>query len=248
MPRAWASAEGMPSHQQIGDERGVKRAGTDGDEVGALDGFQRLRQRRGVGWIEHQLGDAPAAGGDVGFAAHERAVVHARHQRGIGRGDGVDAATGGENLRRQLDGVGKVAGNLGERGDKEVAEVVSLERVAAAEAMGEEPGQQIFFLAERDHAVAQVAGRQHVEVLAQAAGGAAVVGDGDHGGEVGDEAGLARARLAGGADVAAQSAQQRGETGAAADGDHAQRPPEARRFRRSRAERGRRATRFRSRR
>jgi len=57
-----------------------------------------------------------------------------RNQRGIGRGDGVDAATGGENLRCQLNGVGKVAGKLGEGGDKQVAEVVSFERIAAATA------------------------------------------------------------------------------------------------------------------
>ena len=35
-----------------------------------------------------------------------------------------------------------------------------------AEAMVEESGEQVFFLAEGDHAVAQVAGGQHVEVLA----------------------------------------------------------------------------------
>ena len=43
-----------------------------------------------------------------------------------------------------------------------------------------------FFFAEGDHAVAQVAGGKHVEVFAQAAGGATIVGDGDDGGEVGD--------------------------------------------------------------
>ena len=58
-----------------------------------------------------------------------------------------------------------------------------------AEAVGEELGEQVFFLAEGDHAVAQVAGGKHVEVLAQAAGGAAVVGNGDDGGKVGDLAG-----------------------------------------------------------
>jgi hypothetical protein len=33
---------------------------------------------------------------------------------------------------------------------------------------------------ERDHAIADVAGRQHVKIAAQAAGAAAVVGDGHH--------------------------------------------------------------------
>ena len=175
---------------------------------------------RGVGRVEGELDDAAVAGGDVGFAADEGAVVHARRPGGVGGGGGVDAAAGGENLGGELDGLGEVAGDLSEGGDEEVAEVVALEGVAGAEAVIEELGQQVFFFAEGDHAVAQVAGREHVEVFAQAAGGAAVVGDGDDGGQVGDlDGGAGRA---GDSDVAAQAAQQRGEAGAAADGDHAQ--------------------------
>ena len=83
-----------------------------------------------------------------------------------------------------------------------------LERIAGAEAMVEKPGQQVLFLAERHHAVAQVAGGEHVEAFAQAAGGPSVVGHGDHGGQVGD-----RPRRGGGMPgrgyVPAQSAQQR---------------------------------------
>ena len=95
--------------------------------------------------------------------------------------------------------------------------------VAAAEAMREELRQQIFFFAERDHAVAQVAGRQHVEVLAQAARRAAVVGHRDHGRQVGRSAQVRRRAGPGTANVAAQSAQQRGKAGAAANGHNAQR-------------------------
>ena len=86
----------------------------------------------------------------------------------------------------------KIAGDLGQRGHKQVAEVVPLQRVAAAKAMGEELRQQVLFLAQRHHAVAQVARRQHVEVLAQPAGRAAVVGHRDHRGQVGDQSGLSR--------------------------------------------------------
>ena len=177
----------------------------------------------GVGRVERQLHDAPAAGGDVGLAAHQRAVVHVRHQRGVGGGGRIDAAARGQNLRGQLHGLGKVAGDLGERGHKQVAEVVALERIAAAEAMGEQPRQQILFLAEGDHAVAQVAGGQHLKswrsrpdeppssVTVTTAARSAI------------GAGLRRA-LAGRGHVLAQAAQQGGEAGAAADGHHAQGP------------------------
>ena len=119
----------------------------------------------------------------------------------------------------------------GERGDEEVAEAVALE-VALVEAVLEEPGEQVLVFGEGDHAVADVAGGKHLEVFAEAAGGAAVVGDGDDGGEVADEAGSVvrrrgvaerrRASLAGCGDVALEAAQQGGEAGAAADGDDAQ--------------------------
>ena len=179
--------------EQIGDERGVEGAGADGDEVGALDGVEGFGQRGGVGRVERELDDAAVAGGDVGFAADEGAVVHARGEGGVGGGGGVDAAAGGENLGGELDGLGEVAGDLSEGGDEEVAEAVALEGVAGAEAMVEERARRCFFFAEGDHAVAQVAGGEHVEVFAEAAGGAAVVGDGDDGGEVGDAAaGLVR--------------------------------------------------------
>jgi hypothetical protein len=115
-----------------------------------------------------------------------------RDQRGVGGGDGINAASYVQNFRCELDRVRKIAGNLSERGHKQVAEVVPLECVAAAKPMGEQLGQQVFFFAERDHAVAQVAGRKHVEALAQAAGGTAVVGHCDHRGQVGDESRLGR--------------------------------------------------------
>jgi len=37
--------------QQIGDEGCVERAGADGDEIGAFDGFQCFRNGGGAGWI-----------------------------------------------------------------------------------------------------------------------------------------------------------------------------------------------------
>ena len=60
---------------------------------------------------------------------------------------------------------------------------------ALVEAVLEELGEEMLVLREGDHAVADVAGREHVEVFAEAAGGATVVGDGDDGGKVADDAG-----------------------------------------------------------
>src|SRR5208283_1349813 len=99
-----------------------------------------------------------------------------------------DAASCGEDLGGHLHVLGEVSGDAGERGEEEIAEAVALE-AAMLEAVLEEAGEQELVLGERDHAVADVAGREHVELFAEAAGGATVVGDGDDGGEVADEAG-----------------------------------------------------------
>jgi len=122
--------------------------------------------------------------------------------------------------------LGEVAGDVGEGGDEEVAEGVALE-LALVEAELEETGEKGFILGEGDHAVADVAWGKHLEVFAEAAGGAAVVGDGDDGREVGDEAGKVEAGAVTGAtpagirrgDVALEAAEEGGEAGAAADGD-----------------------------
>jgi hypothetical protein len=182
----------------------------------------------GVGGLEHQFDDALFAGGDIGLAVDDGAVVHERGEGDVLVGGGEDFATGGEDLRRHLHGLGEVAGDVGERGHEQVAEAVTLE-IALVEAVLEEPGEQVLVFGERDHAVANVAGGKHFEVFAKAAGGASVVGDGDDGGEVGDGAGgvLAartgeRGRAGRGCDVALEAAQQRREPGASADGDDPQ--------------------------
>ena len=140
------------------------------------------------GWFQAQFDDVLLAGGDVGFAVDYFAVVHARREADVGGGGRVDVPARGEDLSGEADGLGEVAGHFREGGNEEIAEAVAFESRAGAEAVAEETGDEMLVLGERDHAVAEVTGRQHVEVFAQAAAGASVVGDGDDGGEVADEA------------------------------------------------------------
>ena len=72
----------------------------------------------------------------------------------------------------------EVAERLGEADDQEVAERVALELAAARSGARTRAGHgPSSVVAERDEALAQVAGRGHAEVAAQPAGRAAVVGD-----------------------------------------------------------------------
>ena len=153
--------------------------------------------------------------------------MHARAEGGVGGGGGIDAAASGKNLGAGLDGLGEVAGNAGESGEEEIAEAVAFQ-VALGEAVLEEAGEQVLILGESDEAVAQVARGKNVEVFAEPAGGAAVVGDGDDRGELADKAGKIFAGGVGGrgcgrrsSDKALEPAQQGREAGAPADGDYA---------------------------
>ena len=96
-------------------------------------------------------------GGDVGFAVDDGAVVHAGGEGDVGVGGGVDAAAGGEDLRRHLHGLGEVAGDVERAATKRLPkEWPSSSPWLEAEL--EEFGEEVLVFGEGDHAVADVAG------------------------------------------------------------------------------------------
>ena len=100
-----------------------------------------------------------------------------------------DAGSDGDrrwNFAADADGFSEITSDVGERGKEEVAEVMADEAAPGVEAILKEAAEKGFVLAEGDHAVADVAGREDAIFAAEAAGAAAVVGDGDDGGEAGD--------------------------------------------------------------
>ena len=106
-----------------------------------------------------------------------------------------------------MDGGLEVPGDVGHGHDEEVSERVPIKPVTRAEAVLEEARHQGLGLGECGQALADVARGDDAEVLAQASGGAAVVGDRDDGGEV--------------AGVLLESAEEHGEARPATDGDDA---------------------------
>ena len=85
----------------------------------------------------------------------------------------------------------------------------------------EQTAEQRFVFGKRDHAIADVAGRKNAIFAAQTAGAAAVIGDGDDGGEVDDGTARGRIRIVARNDVLLEPAKKGGETGAAAESDDA---------------------------
>src|ERR1700722_7230877 len=67
---------GNSMYQQIRNQAGKQRAGTNGNQIGASNRIQRLGKRFYVRRHEKQFFDASLTGGDFGLAAHPGSVVH----------------------------------------------------------------------------------------------------------------------------------------------------------------------------
>ena len=88
--------------------------------------------------------------------------------------------------------------------------------------MLEELREQSFVFAESYDAIADVAGREHVEFFAQASAGASVIANRDYGAEIADDwrSGACCWQLSRSEREAFESLEQSGETRASADGDN----------------------------
>src|SRR5579864_4743876 len=163
------------------------------------------------------------AGIDVGFTQHLRAVVHKGLELHISGGSGKNVTARGQNLRRLLDGNGEVAGHGRERGQKQVAEVMSFKVAGAGEAILKKLGEKVFVFRERNEAIANVARRQHSQLTAQTPARSAVITYGDERGEIRDE-GPIRRNFTRTHRVLLKPLEQRGKAGASADGNNTNPP------------------------
>lgn len=206
--------------QQIGNDAGVERTGAHEDEVGVFDGFDGGGERAHAAGIEREFSNGEFAAGDARFAMDAGAVGKRGDEVNVGKGGREDAAANGENFAGDTNGFGEIAGDMGESREEEVAEIVAGKATTGVETILEELSEQGFILGECDHAVSNVAGREHAVFAAKAAGTAAVIGDGDDGGEIEDGALSGRLVIAATNDVLLEAAEEGGEAGAASESDH----------------------------
>ena len=141
-----------------------------------------------------------------------------------------DAAAYGQHFAADADGFGEIAGDVGERGEEKIAEIVADEAAAGVEAVLKQAAEEGFIFRKSHHAVADVAGREDAVLPAQAAGAAAVIGDGDDGGEIGDGVFGAGVLVDAANDEFLEAAKERGKAGAASKGDDAEAAGESFRF------------------
>ena len=142
--------------------------------------------------------------GDMGFAGDDGAVLEFRDQAHIGVGDGQDAPGDGKDFAHTAHGFIEAVAHIVEGGEEEVAETLSGE-AAFTEAVSQQGLNGRFGIGQSLQTVADIARRKHTEFLAQDAGAAAVIRNGDDGGEV--------------CGIFFQTAEHGGQACAAADGD-----------------------------
>lgn len=88
-----------------------------------------------------------------------------------------------EYFRRQSNRFSEVAGDFCQGSEKQIAKTVAAKLAIAAKAILEKSRQQSRVFRERDHAVADVAGRKHLQLIAQTPGTATIIRNGDDRGE-----------------------------------------------------------------
>ena len=172
--------------EKVGDHAGVQRAGPEEDEVGLPNGFDGCGEGTNATRIHLNFANGSSAAGNSSFALNALAVGEGGRQVHMGKCGGEDAATHGENLTGNADGFGKVAGDMSESGKKKIAEIVAAKPAPRMKTILEKPAEKWFVLGEGDHAVANVAGREHAIFAAKAARTTAVIRDRNDSGKVGD--------------------------------------------------------------
>lgn len=131
-------------NEEIGDHAGVKRARAHKDEVGLLNGVNGFGKGANAARHELDLPDGHAAAGDFGFAADALAVGERGGEMHIGDGGGKDTPADGEDFAGDANGFDKIAGDVGESGQEQVAEIMPNEAAPRMKAVLEEAAEQRF--------------------------------------------------------------------------------------------------------
>jgi hypothetical protein len=128
-----------------------------------------------------QATDRRTRGRDLRFAAHLAAVFKLRDEPHIVNRCRIDTTLTRQNLGREADCFDEVACDFRQRSEEEIAEAMATEFARAAKAIAKEAREQSGIFRERDHAVAYVAGRQHLQLFTQPAGTAPIIRNSDDG-------------------------------------------------------------------
>src|SRR5216684_6685832 len=132
--------------EQIGKNAGVERTGAKKNQVRALNGLDRFRQRADVARKQRELPDWLSASGNARFSVNFAAAFERGDQRHVGDRGRKNSAANGQDFAADPNRFREVAGDVGQRGEEEVAEVVADEAAAGVKAILKEVAEQSFVL------------------------------------------------------------------------------------------------------
>ena len=184
-----ALADGVrdAADKEIRNDARIEAPRPDHDDIGVADGLHALRQGHRTLRDQPDLADAGIVDlfrvEDLALTEHAAAVVKLRLQPHILIGHGQHPAGDGQDVPHPVDRLVKRAGNAVHGRQEQIAEALPGQR-AVGKAVVEQLLHGGLGIGQRHDAVADIARRQHPQILAQHAGAAAVVGDGDDGGDI----------------------------------------------------------------
>ena len=177
-------AAGIPSTSRFGITLVNSEPGPSVIRSALRDGVQRSAIGRHLAGVQANAADARRLWLMRVSPATSVPSSRVGFQRHVGGGGGIDPAADVEHFGGLAHGILEVAHDVGEGGQEEIAEAVPVETAARLETILEQARHQAGVLGKGHHAVADVARAADVEVAPQPAGTAAIVGDGDDGGDV----------------------------------------------------------------
>ena len=177
---------GDAGDQQVWDDAREKGSRAEGDQVGFGHSGERFGQGLRAAGQDSEIANGGARFRDLAFAGDECSVLELGRDDDVFRRGRNDFAGRSEDAAGKADGAGEIAGEMGERGEKKIAEAMALKTASGGKTVLKKLAKKCFFLREGNHAIANIAGREDGEIFPQASGTSAVVGDRYDGGERGD--------------------------------------------------------------
>jgi len=132
--------------KQVGKNTRIERTRAKQDQVGLPNGLDRLRERADGAREQREFLNWFSAGADARLALNFAAVFESRDESDVGDRRRKDATANGEDFAGDTNGFSEIAGDMSERGEEEVAEIVADEAPAGVKAILKQTPQQSFVL------------------------------------------------------------------------------------------------------
>jgi len=216
--------------EQIRKDAGIERARAQENKVGELYRRDGLSERTHMARRQGELLDGSTAGGDARFAMDHAAVGERGNEVDVRKRGRKDAAANGEDFAADAHRFREIPGNVRERGQKEIPEIVADQAASRLKAILKKAAEKRFVFRKRDHAIADVAGRQNSILTSKTTGASTVVSNRNNGGKIDDGTLGSGMAFMTAEDVFLESSQKSREAGATAKRDNAETGNAATRF------------------